>query len=255
MAHHHVAIGSHVLTDVVIPLVVVTVPVAHDDERELPEARDVGGVVGVLTAHAPEGVDSLHDGVRTGKGDVSHHIEASLITEPVDVIRCAELPVAVDVNHHVIADPDVGREGPAQGPRVELEGVPLDVRSVEGERRRRTADVYKRRIARPAREVFSRHHVDVCRHSGHTGLQPRVHSDVHALPLVDGADVLEPGILTEGSPGELFVIARATEGVEVHGDSVAQVERAAAGPARVSVPVLEVPRAPRLDRAAAREPL
>ncbi len=133
VAHHDVAVRSHVIADVVVPGVVVAVAVAHHDQRKLTHRRNVGWVVRILAQPRTAAVDDLCHSQRPSLRGVAHDIQAGFGAEPVDIVAVAKQAVLVAIQHRVVAhtQPDA-RVGIKLGGGRYGEGIILNRGSPQG---------------------------------------------------------------------------------------------------------------------------
>ena len=169
--HHDVAVGGHVVADMVVPLVVVAVAVTDDRAAatgpcwrcwsgsrcprpaERTESRDRATLYRTsVTASGP------------GCGRIVADVQAGLAAESVDIVAAVQHAVAVHVHDHVIAvthaGVGAGRGLEHRGTQLvradDLEGVGLNGRAAERHARRAAGgDVDQRRIALPLARASS----------------------------------------------------------------------------------------------------
>ncbi len=202
VAHHDAAPRREVVADVVVPGVVVAVAVAHHDERQLSEVRDVGREVDVLAEERPAVVEHLGHRQRTGHAGGIADVETRLLRESVDHVAAVEHAVAIHVEHDVVGDTQTETRVAVEQRRVE-ERVGADAADADRQRLRRAENVRQHGIHRVDLGRAMEDDVRIDRLAEQIVEARRIEADEDRVAGEQHVGVVEPREARELAAGEL----------------------------------------------------
>ncbi len=225
VTHHHVAVRREVHADVVVPLVIVAVPVADDDQRQLTQIRDIGRVIEVLAEERAAAVEHFCDCLHSRERRRVEQPQARLGAAAVDEVARGQGAAAVRVDDDIEREPQSERQLTREETDIQDEAIRGDPSADECDRLGRAADVDECRRSGPTGGVLVVAQPHVCRHTDPLRMPVRVEGGSDREVPEEGLDELEVGRARQVAAGEFESNeARDPSGTAGHGTGGRRVD-------------------------------